>query len=119
MPNTSAKRSSRPARGRAPAKDTPRAKPVLASAKDENLLVRFDSAGKTLVKRAAAIHGLNVSDYVRSRIVKLALQDIEEANTGVLRLPREEQIAFWLALQNPPPLTEAQRKLGALVRSVM
>jgi uncharacterized protein (DUF1778 family) len=88
-------------------------------AKRVNLLVRFDPAGKTLVKRAAAIRGLTVSDYVRSRIVSLARQDVEEADTGVLRLSREDQIAFWQALQNPPPPTEAQRRLGALVRSVL
>jgi len=56
---------------------------------------------------------------VRSRIISLARQDVEEADTGVLRLPREAQIAFWQALQNPPPPTEAQRRLGALVRSMM
>lgn len=119
MPSTAAKRSPRRATGKAPRNTSQRAEPVLAPSKDESLLVRLDAAGKTLVKRAAAIRGLNVSDYVRSRIVKLALQDVEEADTGVLRLHREDQIAFWQALQNPPPLTEAQRKLGALVRSVM
>lgn len=96
-----------------------RAKRARAPRKQANLLVRFDSAGKTLVKRAAAVRGLNVSDYVRSRIIVLAQQDVEEAETGVLRLPREDQIAFWQALQNPPPPTEAQLRLGALVRSVM
>jgi len=90
-----------------------------ALAKRANLLVRFDPVGKTLIKRAAAIRGLTVSDYVRSRIISLARQDVEEADTGVLRLPREAQIAFWQALQNPPPPTEAQRRLGALVRSMM
>jgi hypothetical protein len=46
-------------------------------------------------------------------------QDVEEADSNVLRLPREAQIAFWQALANPPPPTEAQRRLGELVRSVM
>lgn len=94
-------------------------KPTRASSKDENLLVRFDSSGKRLVQRAAAIRGLNVSDYVRSRIVTLARQDVEEADTGVLHLSRDAQIAFWQALQRPPAPTAAQRKLGALIRSVM
>lgn len=94
------------------------AKPPRASSKDENLL-RFGSAGKRLVQGAAAIRGVNVSDYVRSRIVTLARQDVEEADTGVLRLSREAQIAFWQALQRPPAPTAAQRKLGALIRSVM
>ena len=56
---------------------------------------------------------------MRTRILTLAKQDVEEADTGVLRLSREDQIAFWQALQSPPPLTDAQRRLGALVRSVM
>ena len=112
MPATATKR---PRAKKAPrGSRTPR-----GASRDENLLVRFDSAGKSLVKRAAAIRGLSVSDYVRSRITTLARQDVEEADTGVLRLPREDQIAFWQALQNPPPPTDVQRELGALVRSVM
>jgi uncharacterized protein (DUF1778 family) len=89
------------------------------AAKDANLLVRFDRSGKTLVQRAAAARGLSVSDYVRTRIVPMARQDIAEADTGVLRLPREDQISFWQALQHPPAPTPAQRRLGELVRSVM
>ncbi len=94
-------------------------KPAGESSKDANVLVRFDSAGKALVKRAAAVRGLNVSDYVRTRIIAMAQQDVVEADTGVLRLPREAQIAFWQALQAPLAPTETQRELGALVRSVM
>lgn len=90
-----------------------------ASRKQANLLVRFDSSGKALIRRAAAVRGLSVSDYVRTRILPLARQDVEEAESGVLRLSREDQIAFWQALQNPPPPTEAQRRLGELIRSVM
>jgi uncharacterized protein (DUF1778 family) len=89
------------------------------AAKDANLLVRFDRNTKTLVQRAATARGLNVSDYVRTRIVPLARQDVAEASTGVLRLPREDQVLFWQALQHPPAPTPAQRRLGRLVRSVM
>lgn len=88
-------------------------------AKTANVLIRFDTKRKALVRRAAALNGLTVSDYVRSRIVNLALRDIEEVETGVLRLRRADQIAFWQALQNPPRPTKAQKALGALVRSVM
>jgi uncharacterized protein (DUF1778 family) len=89
------------------------------SSKSAKLLVRFDSAGNALVRRAAAIRGLDAGDYIRSRILTLARQDVEEAGGGVLRLPREAQIAFWQALSNPPPPTEAQRQLGEIVRSVL
>jgi len=87
--------------------------------KDANLLVRFDRGGKTLVHRAAAARGLTISEYVRTRILSLARQDVTEAETQVLRLSREEQIVFWQALQNPPAPTAAQRRLGRLVRSVI
>ena len=90
-----------------------------AGSKDANLLVRFDRGAKSLVQQAASLRGLTVSDYVRSRIVPMAKQDVDEASTGVLRLPKEAQIAFWQALQRPPAPTAAQRALGKLVRSVM
>ena len=86
--------------------------------KDANLLVRLDRGGKTLVHRAAAARGLTVSEYVRTRILSLARQDVTEAETQVLRLSREDQILFWQSLQNPPPPTAAQRRLGRLIRSV-
>lgn len=113
--------STPPARSKPPA---PARKPVhgkrsLTANKDANLLVRFDRPSKTLVQRAAAARGLSVSDYVRTRILALARQDVAEADTGVLRLPREDQIAFWQALQRLPAPTAAQRGLGALVRSVL
>jgi uncharacterized protein (DUF1778 family) len=72
-----------------------------------------------LVQRAAAICGLSISDYVRTRILPLARRDITEADTGILRLPRKDQIVFWQDLQHPPTSTAAQRGLGDLVRSVM
>ncbi len=86
--------------------------------KSANVLVRFDAKRKAKVRRAAELRGLSVSDYVRSRIVDIAERDLEEARTGVLRLRREDQVALWRALQNPPPPSRAQRALGALVRSV-
>jgi uncharacterized protein (DUF1778 family) len=86
--------------------------------RDESLLVRIDRRSKALLRKAAAAKGLSVSDYVRSRIVPLARQDIVEADTGVLKLSRDDQIALWRALQSPPPLTAAQRGLGKLIRSI-
>jgi uncharacterized protein (DUF1778 family) len=86
--------------------------------KTASVLIRFDARRKARIKRAADLTGLSLSDYVRSRIVRIAERDIEEAETGVLRLRREDQISFWRALQSPPKPTKAQRALGALVRSV-
>jgi len=87
--------------------------------KTANVLIRFDARRKARVRRAAALVGLNVSDCVRSRIASIAERDIEEAETGVLRLKRGDQIALWLALQNPPAPTKKQRGLGALIRTVL
>lgn len=86
--------------------------------RDESLLVRVDKVSKSLLRKAAAARGLSVSDYVRSRVVPLARQDLIEADTGVLKLSRDDQVALWRALQNPHPPTAAQRALGKLIRSV-
>lgn len=87
--------------------------------KTANVLIRFDAKRKAKIRRAAELRGLSLSDYVRTRIVSIAERDLEEAQTGVLRLAREDQVALWRALQNPPPPTRAQRALGRLIRSVM
>jgi uncharacterized protein (DUF1778 family) len=89
-----------------------------AKIRDESLLVRVDRQSKALLRRAAAAQGLTVSDYVRSRIVPLARQDLVEADTGVLKLSRDDQISLWRALQSPPAPTAAQLALGKLIRSV-
>jgi uncharacterized protein (DUF1778 family) len=86
--------------------------------RDESLLVRVDRQSKSLLRKAAAARGLSVSDYVRSRVVPLARQDLIEAGTGVLKLSRDDQVALWRALQNPRPPTSAQRALGRLIQSV-
>ena len=111
MPHATAKKHSVPRdRGAAEAR-----KP---SAKDASLLVRVDRRAKHLLQRAATERGLTVSDYVRTRILPLARQDVDEAETGVLKLAKGDQIAFWQALQNPRAPTPAQLALGKLVRSV-
>ncbi len=87
-------------------------------AKTANVLIRVDAKNKARIRRAAELSGLSVSDYVRSRISGIAARDIEEAQTGVLRLNRGDQLALWTALQRPPPPTKAQRALGTLIRAV-
>ena len=54
------------------------------------------------MRRAASLRGLSVSDYVRTRIVPLARQDVEEAETGVLRLPRHVLPLVRIARQREP-----------------
>jgi uncharacterized protein (DUF1778 family) len=96
----------------------PRASARVDRIRDESLLVRIDRRSKLLLRKAAAGRGLSVSDYVRSRVVPLARQDLLESDTGVLKLSRDDQVALWRALQSPRPPTAAQRALGKLIRSV-
>jgi uncharacterized protein (DUF1778 family) len=90
-----------------------------APTKGASLLVRVDAKAKTLVQRAADARGLTVSDYVRTLLVAQAQRDVDESETGVLRLAREDQLALWQALQHPPAPTEAQKALGRRVRKVL
>lgn len=100
-------------------RDSKTARAKKLPSKTASLLVRFDRQAKGIVQRAATVRGLTVSDYVRSRILTLATQDVEESESGLLRLAKADQIAFWQALQHPPAPTPAQRALGKLVRSVL
>jgi hypothetical protein len=40
------------------------------------------------------------------------------AEKHVIRLTTDVQLAFWNALQSPPRLTAAQRRLGKLMRGL-
>jgi hypothetical protein len=63
-----------------------------------------------------------VSKRPKKKPAKEAVQNRRaptEAEIEVLRLSREDQMAFWQALQRPPAPTAAQRRLGRLIRSVM
>src|SRR5437763_778240 len=94
----------------------PRVSASIGGPRDESLLVRVDRRSKSLLRRAAAARGLSVSDSVRSRVAPLARQDLIEADTGVLKLSRDDQVALWRALQNSRPPTAAQRALGKRIR---
>jgi len=76
----------------------------------------LDSRQKATLRRAAKLRGLSLSDYVRSRIVRAAELDIDDAQSRALSLSRADQLALWRALQNPPAPTRRQKELGARVR---
>jgi uncharacterized protein (DUF1778 family) len=80
------------------------------------LMVRLDADSKSVLTRAAALRGLSVSDYVRTVMLPQARREVSAAEQQVISLTPEEQLAFWTALNQPPPLTDAQRKLGRLMR---
>ena len=61
-----------------------------------------------LVRRAAEIEGLTVTDFVVAAVKSAAEQRIEE--TQIFRLSLEDQRAFAEAILNPPEPTPALRR---------
>jgi uncharacterized protein (DUF1778 family) len=80
------------------------------------LMVRLDAESKRSLEEAAALRRISVSDYVRTVIVPQAEREVQAARANVVRLTREEQLALWTALNEPPKLTAAQKRLGAFMR---
>jgi uncharacterized protein (DUF1778 family) len=79
-------------------------------------MVRLDDESKECLARAAKLRGISLSDYVRAVTVPQARREVDAARERTLALTPEEQLAFWKALAEPPKLTEAQRRLGSLMR---
>ena len=86
--------------------------------KAEHLLLRLDAASKRLLQRVAGLKGMSTSDYVRSLVIATAERDLGELQRSTVTLSASEQLAFWRALNEPVRLTAAQRKLGAMMRSL-
>lgn len=81
-----------------------------------SLMVRLDEESKHYLSTAASLRRISVSDYVRTVTVAQARREVEAASEQTIALTAEEQIAFWNALNQPAPLTDAQRRLGTLMR---
>jgi uncharacterized protein (DUF1778 family) len=79
-------------------------------------MVRLDEESKAFLAQAAELRRISVSDYVRTVTVAQARREVSAAQELTLALTPEEQLAFWNALNAPPKLTAAQRRLGALMR---
>jgi uncharacterized protein (DUF1778 family) len=79
-------------------------------------MVRLDREGKAFLTQAAELRRVSVSDYVRQVTVAQARKEVLAAREQTISLAPEEQLAFWNALNAPPTLTDAQRRLGALMR---
>jgi uncharacterized protein (DUF1778 family) len=79
-------------------------------------MVRLDSASKRSLEEAATLRRISVSDYVRVVTVPQAEREVRAARENVIRLSPEEQLALWTALNEPPKLTPAQKRLGAIMR---
>jgi uncharacterized protein (DUF1778 family) len=80
------------------------------------LMVRLDAESRSYLARAAALRRISVSDYVRTVTIAQARREVESAEQQTIVLSPEEQLAFWRALQAPPKLTPAQKRLGAVMR---
>jgi uncharacterized protein (DUF1778 family) len=95
-----------PSRRRSPAR-TPAAR---------SLMVRLDADSKDCLSEAAKLRGISLSDYVRAVTVPQARREVLAARQQTIALTPEEQLRFWKALAEPASLTEAQRRLGSLMR---
>ena len=84
--------------------------------KPSPLMVRLDDASKAYLSRAAELRRISVSDYVRQVTVAQARREVLAAAEQTLALTPEEQLAFWNALNDAPTPTDAQRRLGAMMR---
>jgi uncharacterized protein (DUF1778 family) len=79
-------------------------------------MVRLDAESKAYVAQAARLRGISLSAYVRIVTVAQARREVQAARAQTVVLRPEEQRAFWNALNETPRLTEAQRRLGAVMR---
>jgi uncharacterized protein (DUF1778 family) len=91
-------------------------KPSRQARRSRSLMVLLDEESKHYLARAADLRGISVSDYVRLVTVAQARREVESAGEQVIALTPEEQLAFWNALHRPVRLSEAQRRLGAMMR---
>ncbi|MFM8221834.1 MAG: DUF1778 domain-containing protein [Planctomycetaceae bacterium] len=92
-----------------------RQKPTVGE-KTSSLMVRLDADSKQALADAAQLRRLSVSDYVRTVTVAQARREVASAREQTVHLSPDEQLAFWQALQAPPKLTPAQKRLGAIMR---
>src|SRR5579863_1320170 len=81
-----------------------------------SLMVRLDKKSKSVLKEAADLRQISVSDYVRVVTLSQARREVDSARSLVICLTPEEQLAFWNALQQKQSLTPNQRQLGRLMR---
>jgi uncharacterized protein (DUF1778 family) len=81
------------------------------------LRVNLDGESRSYLTRAAGLRRISVGEYVRLVAVTQARQGVESACQESIALSPGEQLAFWNALNQPVQLTEAQKRLDALIRS--
>lgn len=80
------------------------------------LQARLDPESKRALEKAAKLRHVSLSDYVRLVLVPTARREVAMANQEVVQMTADEQERFWMALQKSATPTEAQRKLGKIMR---
>lgn len=89
----------------------------IGKARSHSLVVRLDEESKSFLAQAAQLRGISVSAYVRQVTVEQARREVRVAEEQqMVRLSPEAQLAFWTALNETPRLTEAQKRLGSMMR---
>lgn len=84
--------------------------------KERTIVVPLDDFSRAVVARAAELRRVSESDYVRAVAVAQARHEVSSAQRQVIALSSAEQLQFWNALNSPPKLTPAQKRLGRLMR---
>ena len=84
--------------------------------KPSPLVVRLDDESKGLLTQAAKLRRISVSDYVREMVVAQARKEVLASQERTISLTPDEQLAFWNALNAPVVLTDAQKRLGSIMR---
>jgi len=80
------------------------------------LILDLDIESIEFLTKAAKLHHISVSDYVRLEIVPQARREVCAARDTVIVLSPEDQLSLWKALNETPKLTPAQRRLGKMMR---
>jgi uncharacterized protein (DUF1778 family) len=80
------------------------------------LMVRLDAERKQALTDAAELRRISISDCVRTVTVAQARREVASAREQTVLLSPDEQLGFWRALQAPPKLTPAQKRLSAIMR---
>jgi uncharacterized protein (DUF1778 family) len=83
---------------------------------ESTIVVSMTKKNKLLLKEAAELRGISVSDFVRLVAVEQARREVEGAKNNVIVMTPDEQLAFWNAINETPVLTESQKRLGAMMR---
>jgi uncharacterized protein (DUF1778 family) len=87
------------------------AEEAIARGATSRLEARISTAVYEVIERAAMLRGLTVTAYVTATMGEDARRTIEQ--TEIIRLSRQDQIAFAKALINPPEPTERLRRAAS------